>query len=160
MKKTAKIIWESGNYINECLIRLAKMEIIGKEDPSPIESLSVKQGLMIRVVKELNAINPNGPSLKELARHLGITEPSASVMLINLVRKGYLKNIPSASDRREIHIQLSDTVANYFASIDEAIYRKIVSLAGECGENTLTQWHDLLMRLRTVLESKLSDINT
>jgi DNA-binding MarR family transcriptional regulator len=156
-KKIANNIWEYSNYINNCLLSLARKGINNKNGCLFMDSLSHKQGIMLLAVKELNAINPNGSSLKELARHLGITEPSASVMVNTLVKKGVLRRLTSDSDRREVKIKLTETVGEFFFNMDQAIYRQIMNIADIYGEELLLKWQDLLQQLRVALDALKKD---
>lgn len=159
MKNIAENIRESNEYITNCLSSLVRKEIAGEDSSLLLDSLSTKQFIMVKAVKELAAMHPDGSSLKELARRLGITEPSASVMVTALVRKGILKRLPSDSDRRGVNIQLTPTVVDHFAALDQALCRRIMSIADVCSEELLLQWRDLLQQLRLALASLAADGN-
>lgn len=152
MNQIAGTIWETGNYINNCLLSLARRDIA--EDSCLLDTLSSKQGKMVLAVKELNALHPGGCSLKKLARHLGISEPSASVMVNALVKREVLQRLTSDSDRREVKIQLTDRLAVYFANIDRAIYRNIINIGELHGRELLIKWQDLLRELARILDSQ------
>ena len=153
MQNIAKNIWESSIFINNYLLNLARKGLASEGSCLTLDSLSHKQGIMVLAVKELNTIHSNGSSLKELARHLGITEPSASVMVNSLVKKGFLKRLTSDIDRREVKIQLTETVDDHFSNIDQAIYQQIISIGDVYGKELLLQWNDLLQQLRPALTS-------
>jgi DNA-binding MarR family transcriptional regulator len=48
----------------------------------------------------LSSFAPGGASVSEIADHIGLTLPSASKLVDNLVRRGYLSRRPDPSDRR------------------------------------------------------------
>ncbi len=72
-----------------------------------VESLTKRQEKSLFVVSRLNATKPEGVTLKELAEHLHMTVPAASVLVESMVRKGLLSRVPSATDRRAVCIKLS-----------------------------------------------------
>ncbi len=59
--------------------------------------------------KYLNVIvKLKNPTLTELARELGLTKPTVTVLADKLTEKGYIKRINSDKDRRVIHLQIND----------------------------------------------------
>lgn len=46
----------------------------------------------------------DGPTVKDYAGYLGISQPNASYKLNALVEKGYVEKQPSSTDRREFHL--------------------------------------------------------
>jgi DNA-binding MarR family transcriptional regulator len=151
----AKNIWQLTEYTNNSLMTLARRELV-HEDPL-LDSLSSKQFIMVRAVKELNGTHPEGPSLKELARNLGISEPSASVMVNHLVLKEILQRLTPANDRRGVRLQLTAAAAEHFEIFDQALYRAIMSIADTGGSSLLLQWQSVLQRLQQALSSLVAE---
>jgi DNA-binding MarR family transcriptional regulator len=151
----AKNIWQLTEYTNNSLMTLARRELI-HEDPL-LDSLSSKQFIMVRAVKELNGIHPGGPSLKELAQNLGISEPSASVMVNNLVLKEILQRLTPACDRRGVRLQLTASAAKHFEIFNQALYRAIMSVTATGGPSLLLQWQSVLQQLQQALGSLVED---
>lgn len=46
----------------------------------------------------------DGPTIKDYASYLGISQPNATYKLNALVEKGYVEKQPSSTDRREYHL--------------------------------------------------------
>lgn len=46
----------------------------------------------------------DGPTIKDYASYLGISQPNATYKLNALVEKGYVEKLPSSTDRREYHL--------------------------------------------------------
>ncbi len=154
MKEVAKNIWHSSERINIRLLNLAQQQITHEQGDDLMDALSSKQFRMVRAVKELSSnMYPEGSSLKELARYQGISEPSASVMVNTLVKKGVLiRHIPE-SDRRAVKIQLAEEVTKHFEAIDQALYRNIAAIAETCGNELLLQWQHILQQVSQILDT-------
>ncbi len=151
MDELAKNIWQLTQYTNNSLLAMARREIVHED--LLLDLLSSKQFIMLRAVKELNGIHPEGPSLKELARNLGISEPSASVMVNHLVLKGILQRLTPANDRRAVRLQLTEAASKHFEAMDQAIYQAIRSIADTGGVSLLLQWQSVLQQMQQVLGS-------
>lgn len=46
----------------------------------------------------------DGPTIKDFAGFLGISQPNATYKVNTLVEKGYVEKVPSVTDRREFHL--------------------------------------------------------
>ncbi|MGD0152457.1 MAG: MarR family transcriptional regulator [Thermacetogeniaceae bacterium] len=157
IRSAAESIREAHELITNCLSGFVRKESAGEDSSLPLDSLSAKQFIMVKAVKELTVIHPNGCSLKELAGRLGITGPSASVMVTGLVKKEILRRLASDSDRRGVHIQLAPAVADHFTALDRATCRHIMMIADLCGEELLLEWRDVLQQLRVAFTSLTVD---
>ncbi len=153
----AESIREAHELISNCLSGFLRKEAAGEDSSLPLDSLSAKQFIMVKAVKELTAIHPNGCSLKALAGRLGITEPSASVMVTGLVKKEVLRRLISDSDRRGVNIQLAPAVAAHFIALDRATCRHIMTIADLRGEELLLEWRDVLQQVSLAFTSMTAD---
>jgi DNA-binding MarR family transcriptional regulator len=50
----------------------------------------------------------DGLTQRELSRRVGMREPTTVTAVNSLVRSGFVERVPSASDRRKIHIHLTE----------------------------------------------------
>ena len=66
-------------------------------------SLSATEAFSVDVIHLLQ-----GPTIKEFADCLGISQPNATYRVNCLIRKGYVTRVPSDTDRREYHLELTE----------------------------------------------------
>ena len=71
-------------------------------------SLSATEAYSVDVIYLLR-----GPTIKEFADCLGISQPNATYKVNQLIQKGYVQKIPSLEDRRETHLQVTDRYLQY-----------------------------------------------
>ena len=71
-------------------------------------SLSATEAFSVDVIHLLQ-----GPTIKEFADCLGISQPNATYKVNQLIQKGYVQKIPSMEDRRETHLQVTDRYLRY-----------------------------------------------
>ena len=66
-------------------------------------SLSATEAFSVDVIYLLH-----GPTVKQFADCLGISQPNATYKLNQLIQKGYVEKVPSTADRRELHLHVTD----------------------------------------------------
>lgn len=71
-------------------------------------SLSATEAFSVDVIYLLR-----GPTIKEFADCLGISQPNATYKVNQLIQKGYVQKIPSQEDRRETHLQVTERYLRY-----------------------------------------------
>jgi len=86
----AMLIMSAGRLLHQCLARSAGDKI----------SL-----LHIKILAFVS--DKRNPTMKDIAGYLGITAPSATVIVNRLVRSGELKRMPGRIDRRKVQIALT-----------------------------------------------------
>lgn len=91
-------------------------------------SLSVRQMTAMRSVKELNWKHKGGVTLKDLAKHIQITIPAASLLVDGMVKKGLLERKENPDDRRSICITLSQEGEEHFDRIRENLEQSFLHL--------------------------------
>ena len=100
-----------------------------------IMSLTLSQQRMLQMVWRMTVDNPQGVMLKELAKAMFLSNSAVSVMVENLVKRGYLKRIQGEDDRRKVFITLSDTGVRYSAEsesfMEELNERFFAGISGE-----------------------------
>ena len=73
-----------------------------------IMSLTLSQQRMLQMVWRMTIDDPQGVMLKELAKALFLSNSAVSVMVENLVKRGYLERVQGEDDRRKVFIRLSE----------------------------------------------------
>ncbi len=66
-------------------------------------SLSATESYCVEVIFLLDR-----PTVHEFADYVNISLPNATYRISNLIRKGYIRKIPSQRDRREFHLEVTD----------------------------------------------------
>ncbi|MBE6356447.1 MAG: MarR family transcriptional regulator [Lentisphaerae bacterium] len=77
-------------------------------DVNSFMNLTVSQHRMLRAVWRLTSSRPEGIMLRDLAEKLGLSSSAVSVMVENMVQRGYLIRTVAQSDRRKVLIRLTD----------------------------------------------------
>ena len=86
-------------------------------------SLSATEAFSVDVIHLLQ-----GPTIKEFADCLGISQPNATYKVNQLIQKGYVEKIPSLEDRRETHLQVTDRYIRYSDRDSENLIRALETL--------------------------------
>jgi DNA-binding MarR family transcriptional regulator len=96
-------------------------------------------------------------SLTELAKKMGVTPPSASVMVDRLVEKKVLTRVPHPSDRRKIQIAIHpdsekgmDEVHRYFQKAFDRIARRV-------GDENVERWYQVMLQVRSALQEEMPE---
>lgn len=66
-------------------------------------SLSATESYCVEVIFLLDR-----PTVHEFAEYVNISLPNATYRISNLIRKGYIRKVPSEMDRREFHLEVTD----------------------------------------------------
>ena len=66
-------------------------------------SLSATESYCVEVIFLLDR-----PTVHEFADYVNISLPNATYRISNLIKKGYIRKLPSQKDRREYHLEVTD----------------------------------------------------
>ena len=83
-------------------------------------SLSAAEAYSVDVIYLLH-----GPTVKEFADCLGISQPNATYKINHLIQKGYVEKIPSQEDRREIHLHVTEKYMRYWNESSSTMHRAV-----------------------------------
>ena len=64
--------------------------------------LSATEAFSVEVIYAMK-----GPTIREFADFVNISQPNATYKINSLVRKGYINKVNSASDKREYHLEVT-----------------------------------------------------
>jgi len=106
-----------------------------------VEAKRLGQSLSHLEVLKIVAERGN-PSLKDVARQLRITPPTASVLVEALVRKKLLTREASVGDRRTVRIGLAPAANQLFASLHEkkfSLFKKMLSRLNRADQKKLVE---------------------
>ena len=79
-------------------------------------SLSAAEAYSVDVIYLLH-----GPTVKQFADCLGISQPNATYKVNHLIQKGYVTKSPSQEDRRESHLQVTEKYMRYWQEGNDAL---------------------------------------
>ena len=93
-------------------------------------------------------------SISELATLMGISVPSASVLVERLVEKGALTREPSRTDRRRMEVRIASAVKDDFSRVNGVLLNAFEGLIQKIGPETTRMWCEVLRRIESVLEQE------
>ena len=116
-------------------LRRESIKTISSPEMKKMYGLTVRQGSAISQLKLMLEEEPEGVTLKALAKRMQMTIPAASLLVESMVSKGYMVRNPNPTDRRSIRIALTDEVnalfTNVYARFHEAIDKRAKALTEE-----------------------------
>lgn len=113
--------------------------------------LTMPQCNVLGVVREQGVV-----TVKELARALDVSPPSASAMVDRLVDMGMVLREQSQSDRREVQIRTSPEGREAIDAIETEMLGAIEEMLDQVGPDTAEQWCRVYARIREILEAEVN----
>ena len=105
-------------------------------------SLSATEAFSVDVIYLLR-----GPTIKEFADCLGISQPNATYKVNNLSAKGYVHKATSEDDRRECRLHVSERFHSYYDTSDRFIQDAVKKLEAEYSAEELETFSNMLQAL-------------
>ncbi len=112
----------------------------------PGSDLTMPQFTALMVVREHKSL-----SLKELAKAMQVSSPSASSMVDRLVEMGMLKRQQNESDRREIRLHLSKIGNEAVKSLENHFLSTLVELLERLGPEVSENWCEIYENVERVI---------
>jgi len=153
-------IREINSKIESRLRERSHAAVIRKHGPLILDTLSGKQIRLIHAVRQYLQDKPDGLLLRDLAERIGVTPPSASVMVDTLVKRGFLERSISVDDRRAVRIRLTPLLNEHFDALHQARVIELQHLAENLGEKTLHNWLAVLLQVDAQLTRDLPPAET
>ena len=123
-----------------------------------IMSLSISQQRMMRKVWRMNAEQPDGVMLKELAEKLSLSCSAVSVMVDTMVKRGVLVREPARDDRRKVLIKIS-AEGRKFARVYEQFFDGVCQeFASEQSKEDMEIFVKMLNKLNIFLYNKTEGV--
>jgi DNA-binding MarR family transcriptional regulator len=117
--------------------------------PDPLRKLTNAQLHAVMVVHFEGRI-----TISRLAELLGVSRPSASIMVERLAAKRMVVREADSNDRRRVLIRVSRDMDGYLDQMWQAKRRYHEELAGKIGPEVFRQWHAAMKRVREVFEAE------
>ena len=107
-----------------------------------LKDLTLQQASMAMVTMDRGST-----TISELARLLGVSLPSASVMVDRLVDKGVLERSRSADDRRKVVVRVARNAEKHMKRMQQRTLEAVERLTEELGPDTTRRWYDVMLRV-------------
>jgi len=92
-----------------------------------------------------------------LARYMGLSAAAMTNRLNHLEERGLVRRLPDASDRRGVHVELTDAGWKAWQDSVGAQARKEALIASALTESEKDELNDLLVRLTMKIEDKAGE---
>jgi DNA-binding MarR family transcriptional regulator len=129
---------------------LGVLERLGQAHRSFLQDLATRNGLtplQVQVVTALGEGPPPLPYVGDIARELGITQPSASDAVAALEAKGYVSRVVDSNDRRRVALALTERGV----ALDEQLVRDRSVLRSALGPLSTDERETVLVALQRVM---------
>jgi len=117
------------------VMRAVRMAIAALESPA----LTIPQFRTLHFVQD-----HAGASLSETAEFLGLTLPSTSKLVDQLVRRGMLMRDDASDDRRRIHLRITDKGDALLKSAQASVRKHLAGMLNRLGAAELVALHATL----------------
>ena len=140
--------------LSDCVDELREAVILSHADRQVSEfmALTARQLRLVQAVCRLTRGEPEGISLKVLARELKLSSSAVSLMVESLVQKDELERLQSSRDRRMVLIRLSPRGREAVDRVREKLRRAmkdfLADMSGAEQERTVEMLERLLDRIR------------
>ncbi len=143
----ARFIFTNGRIIREFFFRVHQKAFVEAGGTDIHQELSGSQLQAIITVREHQPV-----TIKELARLLLVSPPSASVMVDRLVEKGILTRQQSDQDRRKVVVSISPEAVRQMNATEEIMFRYFFELVKKIGPDTARKWVEVVGSIRQALK--------
>lgn len=129
-------------------LRRDSIHAIRETEKKQIHGLSVRQGSAISQLKLMLEEQPEGVSLKELAKRMQMTIPASSLLVEALVTKGYVERRPNPNDRRAVRITLTEKGIGIFETVYANFHAEIDRRAQALTQEELDTFSTIIGKMR------------
>ena len=140
-------IFETGKRLRFYMDDRVMSHPAGEE--SLCENLSTIQ---MRTAMQVSIYQPL--SLSELAAKLGVSAPSASVMVDRLVEKKVLERQPDPKDRRRVQLTIHPDAKGAMRELHNRFQAAVEGIAQRVGDENVERWFQVMLQVRELLEEE------
>lgn len=112
-------------------------------------SLSATEAFAVDVIYLLR-----GPTVRQFAECIGISQPNATYKVNNLIQKGYIEKKPSLLDRRESHLHVTEKFMRYCKEGEGALAGAASILRERFSQEELSTFTRMLQSLTDALDGE------
>ena len=111
-------------------------------------SLTAMEVFAVEVIHALGS-----PTISEFADFLGISRPGASYKVASLIQKGYVVKEPSADDKREFRLTLTEKYYNYIGLYEDGLREYVSRLESNYSERQIESFEAVLSRVEEEIDA-------
>ncbi len=141
----AQYICETGKVIHDRIVEIQSGYFSSSKN-GKLNDLSITQLNAVKTLWDSGEL-----TMSELADRLGVSPPSASVMVDRLVEKGIFCREHSTTDRRKVVVRVSPEAEKIAEEITSLIFQFFVDLVEQIGIENAQKWCDVLTRVKAAL---------
>lgn len=141
----AQYICNTGKIIHDRIVKIQSVYFASSQSGA-LNDLSITQLNAIKILWDSGEMTMSG-----LADLLGVSPPSASVLVDRLVEKGICCREHSTTDRRKVVVRISPEAEKIAEEITSNILQFFVDLVEKIGIETAQKWCDVLTHVKSVL---------
>lgn len=93
------------------------------------------------------------PTIGRFANFIGISQPNASYKVQSLIKKGFVKRVPSEHDKRECKIELTDKYKELNREFDDELLKAARKALNDFSNEELQLLNKMLEKLNTQLDT-------
>lgn len=146
--------------IQEFSFLMNKMRLLIARRKQKLEVPQAEFAVLVAIVERSRMLE-NGEemsaSTSEVAKHMGATMPAASKTIRNLTMKGYVKQMQSQTDRRIIHLALTEKGKEILQKSNEKRHEIMQGVFEKFGEVKTAQLLKLMSELFDLMEKEAEE---
>ena len=143
--------WEQARAVAKATVMVYNYLMARVLEKRQLPAITLRQINLIAVVRDRS-----GVSMKELARVLGVTASSASIMVDRLVESGILTREQNPVDRREVNVKVAGQFEKEIGAAEGRALGLVVDLFAKLGTEHADMWSTVSQRVNEILEEERS----
>lgn len=102
-------------------------------------NLTTMETFLVEIIYALN-----GPTINEVSRFTGDSQPNVAYKVNNLVKKGYVERVRSKLDKREVNLIVTEKFRNYYGKNYEYIGKVTRRMKERFSEEDVKKFEEIL----------------
>lgn len=115
-------------------------------------SLTATETFAVEVIHALHR-----PTINELANFLELSQPNMTYKVSSLVKKGYVRKVPSKLDKRKVYLEVTEKFYKYYNMKNEYVEEVLRRLATRVSPDRLIAFEEILNIMSNELMPEVSD---
>lgn len=145
----ARYIFTTGKLMRDRIDRIISTHMVTCEGCKKFKDLSLAQLHLIMNIRKQGSM-----TITQIAHAMGVSPPSASVMVDRLVDKGLLVRRHGTKDRRQVVVEISPEAIQTSHEIENTILEFFAGMVKKLGPEITGKWCEVLDKVKTVLETE------
>ncbi|MGA0334435.1 MAG: MarR family winged helix-turn-helix transcriptional regulator [Kiritimatiellia bacterium] len=90
-------------------------------------------------------------SLSNLAGSLGLSNPSASVIVEKLVEKKVVSREPDPGDRRKVQLRIHENAVSEMKGLEKRFHNAFLGIASKVGDENIERWYQVALKINEII---------